>query len=265
MGCKHELNGQLKGLQARITQLEDDINAHYVGISQLTLALAANPFTAASAAASALIYNLNPLGMKLLRSLLQALIPKELQKMMRMLTILSAANIDDLAEGIADSAMAEVVGALNSSIDAITGTALAEMNAIQTELNSLIPNVENGIVAMANQFQANINSGLIPQQELIMQQAYDAWYAASIAPVGEVTEEALRELRIAYLQAKQVLNFMNAGISNAFLDISSMLAGPAGSLRNINEIMAQINSVLGFLVTQNDITSCKSAAVRIGS
>ena len=64
MGCKDELNSQLKGLQARITQAENDINAHYAGISQLTLALAANPFTAASAAASALIYNLNPIGMK---------------------------------------------------------------------------------------------------------------------------------------------------------------------------------------------------------
>ena len=156
-GCKDELNGQLKGLQARITQLEDDVNAHYAGISQLTLALAANPFTAASAATSALFYNLNPLGMKLLRSLLKALIPKELQKMMRLLTILSASSIDDLAEGIADAAMAQAVGAINASIDAITGTALAEINAIQQELNDLIPNIENGIVSMATMYLSLIH------------------------------------------------------------------------------------------------------------
>jgi hypothetical protein len=265
MGCKHELNSQLKGLQARITQAENDINAHYVGISQLALALAANPFTAASAAATAAIYNLNPMGMKILRALLNALIPKELQKMMRMITMLSAASIDDLAEGIADTAAAQVVGSINAAIDNITAEMMMDINSIQTELNYLIPNIETGIVNMANQYSANINANLIPQQELIMNQAYDAWYNATIAPIGEFTQEQINTLRIAYLQAKQVLNFMNAGISSAFLDVSNLLSGPMGTLQDINSMLAQVNSVLTFITTQNDVSSCKSVAMRIGS
>jgi hypothetical protein len=264
MGCKDELNSQLKGLQARITQAENDINAHYVGISQLALSLAANPFTAASAAATAAIYNLNPMGMKILRALLNALIPKELQKMMRMITMLSAASIDDLAEGIADAAAAQVVGSINAAIDSISAELMMDINSIQAELNSLIPNIENGIVNMANQFSANINANLIPQQELIMNQAYDAWYNATIAPIGEFTQEQINNLRISYLQAKQVLNFMNAGISSAFLDISNLLSGPMGTLQDINSMLAQVNSVLAFITTQNDVSSCKSVAMRIG-
>ena len=264
MGCKDELNSQIKGLQARITQAENDINAHYAGISQLALALAANPFTAGSAAATAAIYNFNPIGMKILRSLLNAFIPKELQKMMRMLTMLSAASIDDLAEGIADAAAAQVVGSINAAIDSISAELTADINAIQFELNSLIPNIENGILAMADQYAGNINSHLIPQQELLMNQAYDAWYNAVNAPIGQFTQEQINTLRIAYLQAKQVLNFMNAGISSAFLDVSNLLSGSTGTLRDINSMLAQVNSVLGFITTQNDISSCKSVAVRIG-
>lgn len=264
MGCKDELNSQLKGLQARISQAENDINAHYAGISQLTLALAANPFTAASAAASALIYNLNPIGMKILRALLNALIPKELQRMMRLLTMLSAASIEDLAENMMDSAAAQVVGSVNAAIDGLSFELLSDINNIQVELNSLIPNVEANILSMANGFANNINANLIPQQELVANQAYDMWYNATIAPIGEFTQEQINNLRSEYLKARQVLNFMNAGLSNAFMDISSLLSGPMGTLKDINSMMAQINSVLGFILTQDDITSCKSVSLKIG-
>lgn len=264
MGCKNELNSQIKGLQARITQAEKDINAHYAGISQLVLALQANPFTAASAASSALIYNLNPIGMKILRSLLEALIPKELQRMMQMITLLSAANIDDLSEGIADSLAAQVVAQVNASIDALSGELLNDINSIQQELSELVPNIERNIDSIAGQLNSQINLNLIPNQESVVNQAYSAWYNATTAPIGEFTAEQITELRIAYLQAKQVLNYLNAGVSNAFMDIGSLISGPAGTVRDVNAMLAQINSVLGFLLTQNDITNCTSVSMRVG-
>jgi hypothetical protein len=264
MPCQNELNSQLKGLQARITQAEKDINAHYAGISQLVLSLSSNPFTSASVAASAVIYNLNPIGMKILRQLLEALIPKELQKLMQMITMLSAANIDDLAEGIADSMMAQVVASLNAAIDALGGTLLSEINAVSDELSMLVPNIENSIASVAGGLNAQINSNLIPHQESIMNQAYTAWYNASIAPIGEFTQDQIAALRIEYLKAKQLLNYMNAGISNAFMDIGSLISGPAGAIRDVNAMLAQVNSVLGFILQQNDISTCKSVAMRIG-
>ena len=51
----------------------------------------------------------------------------------------------------------------------------------------------------------NINANLIPQQQLIANQAYNAWYNATIAPVGQFTMDEIVNLRIAYLQAQQVL------------------------------------------------------------
>jgi len=261
MPCHNELNSQLKGLQARLEQAENDINAHYAGISQLALSLAANPFTAGSAAATAAIYNLNPIGMKILRALLSALIPKELQNTMRMLTMLSASSIDDLAEGIVDSAAAQVVGAVNYGIDSITETALSEMISVQNELNSLVPNAVNGTVqalamsSLNNDKSHNIN---------LAQQAYDAWYSASIAPVGEFTQSQINSLRVAYLKAQQVVNTINAGAAGVVAQAGGLLSGASPTIQEINTALQQFNNIAAFILTQNDISSCKSKAMKIG-
>ena len=241
MPCHSELNTQLKGLQARITQAEDDLNAHYAGISQLALSLAANPFTAGSAAATAAIYNLNPIGMKILRGLLSALIPKELQNTMRMLTMLSAASIDDLAEGIVDSAAAQVVGAVNSGIDAITATAIGEMAAVQNELNSLVPNAVNGIVNALTYSTSNNNNRAYNVN--VAQQAYNAWYQASIAPIGTFTQEAINALRVEYLNAQQIVNSIDAGIAGVVAQAGGLLSGAAPTIQEINNALQQFNSV----------------------
>ena len=262
MPCNSELNTQIKGLQARLQQAEDDINAHYTGISQLVLALAANPFTAGSAAVSAAIYNLNPIGMKILRALLSALIPKELQNAMRMLTMLSAASIDDLAEGIVDAAAAQVIGAVNYGIDAVTATALGEMAAVQNELNSLVPNAVNGIAnalaysTLNNDRAYNVN---------LAQQAYNAWYAASIAPIGEYTQDAIDALRVEYLNAQQIVNSIDAGVAGVVAQAGGLLTGAAPTIQEINQALQQFNSIAAFILAQNDVTSCKSVAMTIGS
>ena len=262
MPCHNELNNQIHGLQARLDRAEQDIVCHYAGISQLVLSLAANPFTAGSAAASAAIYNLQPMGMKILRALLTALIPKELQNTMRMLTMLEAASLDDLAEGIVDAAAAQVVGAVNQGIDMVTQTALRDMSLVQNELNGLVPNIANGVINALNQ------SALINDRSYnvnLAQTAYNAWYNASIAPIGTVTQMALDGLRVAYLQAQQIVNTIDAGAMGIIAQTNGLLSGAAPTIQEINAILQQFNSVAAFILAQNDITNCKCVAMKIGN
>jgi len=261
MSCRNELNNQLQGLQARIEQAENDINAHYVGISQLATSLAANPFTSASAVATAAIYNLQPVGMHILRSLLNAVIPKELQQTMRMLTMMSSVQIGDLAEGIVDTAAAQVVGAVNQGIDMITQTALNEISTIQSELDNLVPSLANGLANSFDQMALNNDKRL---KQSIAQDAYNAWYNASIAPVGEFTADAIKTLRVAYLQAQQEVYMIDAGVFGTISKASHLLSGISPTIQDINNVLQQVNGIGAFVLAQNDISTCKSAKLKIG-
>jgi len=260
--CANELNNQIHGLQSRLDRAEQDITAHYAGISQLVISLAANPFTAGSAAASLAIYNLEPMGMNILRALLNALIPKELQNTMRMMTMLQSASLDDIAEGIADAAAAQVVGAVNQGIDAVTHAALGEMAAVQNELDTLVPNIANGITNALNQ-SALINNRTTKVD--LAQIAYNEWYTASIAPIGMFTQEALNALRVTYLQAQQIVNTIDAGVVGVLAQTQGLLSGAAPTIHEINAILQPLNSIAAFILAQNDITNCKCVAMKIGN
>lgn len=262
MSCQDELNSQIKGLQSRLSQAESDINSHYAGISQLVLALAANPFTAASAAASAVIYNLNPIGMKLLRALLQSLIPKELQNMMRMLTMLSASSIDQLAEGIVDSAAAQVVAAVNNGIDAVSAAAIGDLTSMQNELTNLVPNIGTNLENIANTLAVNNDRAT---SVTLAQQAYNAWYSATIAPIGAYTTQQILDLRVVYLKAQQVVNLIDAGAASALTSATGLLGAVSPAVHAVNDALREVNGILAFINTQNDITSCKSISLRIGT
>ena len=262
MACKNELNSQIKGLQSRLDRAEKDINAHFVGISQLVLSLAANPFTAGSAAASVAIYNLQPMGMKILRALLDALIPKEIQNTIRMITLLEAATFDDLVEGVVDAAEAQVVSAVNQGIDMVTNTALGAMTAINNELNSLVPNLTDGLLNSLGQLSvSNSRSEKVDLAQL----AYNAWYDASIAPINQVTQTALNGLRVAYLQAQQIVNTIDAGAVGVIAQANGMLSGIAPTIDEVNAALHQFNSLAAFILTQSDIANCKCVAVKIGN
>lgn len=261
MPCKSELNSQLKGLQARISQAENDINSHYAGISQLVLSLSANPFTSASAAASAVIYNLNPIGMKILRALLNALIPKELQNAMRMLTLLSAASIDDLAEGIVDSVSAQAVGMVNQGIDSLTHSALMELTSINNELDSIIPGTIDALTGTLNQFSVSNDR---TTSVSIMNQALTAYNDALAAPLGTFTQEQINQLHVAFLEAKKVVYSIDAGVAGVLAGAAGLLSGVGPTVQEINSALKEFNSIAAFILAQNDISSCKSVEMRIG-
>jgi hypothetical protein len=260
--CDFELNNQIKGLQSRLTQAETDINATYAGISQLVLALAANPLTAASVAPSAVLYNLQPFGMQLVRQLLQSLIPTELQNTMKMLTMISAASIDAAAADIVDTAAAMAVGAVNNGIDAVNAAAMDTIFA-----------TTSAIASLDTTFAANIHALTTPVTQLnyrsvaqtSFDNAYTAWYNATQALVGTYTQPQLDALNLARLKAQRALAMIDAGIGAAFLGADGSLSGVYGTVDQINSALHEVNGVLGFLTTQNDITSCKSLSVQIGA
>jgi hypothetical protein len=254
MPCPNgELNSQIKGLQSRITQLEDDINAHYSGISQLVLSLSANPFTSASVAASAVIYNLQPMGMKLLRSLLQALIPKELQRTMRLLTMLSAANIEDLAEGMLENIAAQTVGAVNGIIDQTVLSALNDLASIEAELATFGTDVIN---ASVNSLSDSLTQKLdLTVQENIMQSAFNDWQNAVDNALGSTV---IAEKRKIYLEAWKTVATLKSGAIGLAVSSLGSIGGVTGSINNINKELKKINDLLGFVVIQDDITTCKS-------
>lgn len=265
MPCYDELNKQIKSLQSRITQAEDDINAHYVGLSQLVTDLLADPFTSGPAAASAVIYNFSPVGMKLLRELLNAFIPSELQKTMRLLTMLSAASIDDIAEGIVTGAAASALGMVNNGIDAVTQEALNELNSIQNELYNLDPNniLQAGANSIINNLKVSGDSRMLHQKTL-MQEALSAWQHAVAAPIGEFTQDAITDLRRSYLEQAKLYYQMQAGIAGAFATVNGVIGQSLQPTHEINAALKELNGILGFLVIQDDMTNCKSTGLRLG-
>jgi hypothetical protein len=128
--CQNEANSQLKAMQARLDRIDDDLIAHYAGISQLVAGLAANPLTAGSVAPSLKNYNFNAAGQKVLKKLI-GLIPgvdtfKNLQR------IESAALIDGMAGTVAAQATSiantmanEVTEAVTSRTDALVAQGAA--------------------------------------------------------------------------------------------------------------------------------------------
>jgi hypothetical protein len=262
MSCKCELNRQLKGLQARIKNAENDINAHYAGVSQLVLALAANPFTAASVAPSAIIYNLQPLGMKLLRQLLESLIPAELLKMMEMLTMINAASIEAAAGDIVDAAAAQAVGMVNAGIDSLSAAAM-----------DTIFSTTAAIAALDTNFNLSINSLTTPISSLnyrstyqtAFDSAFSAWSEAVNTNINNLTGPQISALNLAKLQAQRALAMVDAGIGSAFLDAKGALSGVYGTVAEVNSALHDVNGLLGFLTTQTDIKTCKTLSLQLGA
>lgn len=140
----NELSTQLQALHARLDRVDEDLVSHYAGISQLTIALAANPYTAASAATSLVSYNLSSAGQTAVKKLMK-LIPgvdafKKLQHLETAALLPNiagslagmAAGIGDALESAITTAAVDAAGAATALADAISGGAAAETIATLT-------------------------------------------------------------------------------------------------------------------------------------
>ena len=123
--CSTELNKQLQGLQARLSQAENNLTATYIGISQLVTALAATPASAAAAVMSP-IYNLSATGFDLQQKLISLLSPVEIKKLMMNM----ASGLIDTMGAELDSVMAGMVAAAEESVVSATANVLAAEEAL---------------------------------------------------------------------------------------------------------------------------------------
>jgi predicted phage tail protein len=233
--CHQELNTQIKGLQARLSQVEDNITNHFVGVSTAIMGLLANPLTAGSVASVAGIYNLVPAGMAALQQLVKqigALDPKKimmegavgmLDSMETELAAL-ASMIEDAAADILTAAEA----AAEAAVDAVTA-------AVEGAANMLV----DLPVAVATE-ALNLTDALVGGVLSEIESATNALHSA-MSEIGGIPEH------IATALSAVSTTKLTADTAKVALDKASVLG---------------VNAK-GFFGAQQDISKCKSSSVVI--
>lgn len=151
--CSSGLSSQIKALHARLDRVDDDLIAHYAGISNLVRSLAANPFTAGSMAANLPFYNFS--GQTALKKLL-ALMPgvsafRRLQHLESAALVSGlGARLEQSVSGMAQAAIQEAVHRAETLADAELALANATASgALETELQPLREAVTHATSAAA--------------------------------------------------------------------------------------------------------------------
>jgi hypothetical protein len=168
----NNLNTQLQALHARLDRVDDDLVAHYAGISRLVIALAANPYTAGSAAPSLVSYNMSSAGQTLVKKMLN-LIPgydtfKKLQHIgtADLLGGISsklaglASNIESTLTSAITNAVTDAATAASDLAAAVAGGAAAEtiasLTSAKNAADSLLSSLNNSTSALGG-FMSTIN------------------------------------------------------------------------------------------------------------
>lgn len=160
--CEHELNKQIRGIQARLTQAENNITNHFTGISMLVKGMLANPFTASPAAIVQNIYNLMPSGMDVLQKLLDQVPVLDMKTLM----MNAAAALEDMME-------AELNALISMAEEAIDGAIAAAGDMV----NSAIATAEAAAIALEDAIAAGIQ-GPIDAANAALEAANDAVLSA---------------------------------------------------------------------------------------
>lgn len=152
------LNAQLKTLHARLDRIDDDLIAHYAGISQLVLALSANPFTAASAALSLPTYNFSSIGQKMIKKLMHMIPGYDTFKQLQHLDTTAlfdgiASKLESQVGGITAGIQAQFQAAVADQIEAIRSqaTTYANYTAAGDAATSAAAALQNAIDTGASQ------------------------------------------------------------------------------------------------------------------
>lgn len=138
--CRHEINAQIKGIQARLSQAENNITSHYVGVSLLVKALADTP-AAAAAAAMESIYNLIPSGFDVLQKLIDQIGPLDTKALMMQ----AAAALEDAMAAELEALAGMVESAIQGAIDAAMATVEAAIASVEAAAIALEDAVAAGI------------------------------------------------------------------------------------------------------------------------
>ena len=164
--CNSELNRQVQGLMARVSQCENNITAHYKGISMLVAALAETP-AAAAAAVMAPFYSGFEAGFALVQKLIEQLDPAVFKQLMLEMALGlvdgMAAEMLGMINGVLDSLNA-VIGSINGAIEALNGqiTAINEQLAgtLTTEARALLEAEKTTLLGQLAQQNAALQKAL---------------------------------------------------------------------------------------------------------
>ena len=166
--CDSGTNSQLKALQARLDRVDDDLAAHYAGLSQIVIGLAANPLTAAAVGPVAAIYNMNASGQTLLKQLLGML--PGVKNFRNLQHIDAAGRIEGMAGNLAQQSV-EIVATMAEQTALQAGqraTAIAALEAAKAQGlvgSALIPFEEevsrlNGLISQSNAMVSRLGAFL---------------------------------------------------------------------------------------------------------
>jgi hypothetical protein len=135
------MNRQIQGLQARLSQAENNITSHFYATSMLVQSLSANPLTSGSAAVVAGIYNLIPNGFDLMQKLIAHVSPIDFKALMMI-------NAGDLIAGMSaelDGLVSVVVSNVESQIEMVAAQVVAAGDALATATLDMTTAVAGGI------------------------------------------------------------------------------------------------------------------------
>jgi predicted PurR-regulated permease PerM len=156
---EHDLNQQLKELQARVITCENGIVAHQQALTKVTSAMLSNKYTRSVGAVASSFYNGGVTGLKSLYNLVGGGLP-DLNSIVTQL----ASSIVDKVTATAEEMVQQFENMVTSQVSSLTGvvsgltsqvnSAMSSINSITEQINSLpsgdpqIPELKNQITAL---------------------------------------------------------------------------------------------------------------------
>lgn len=230
--CQQELNNQIQGLQARISQAENDIMSHYQGISTLVTAMLANPFTASVGSVGSAFYQMGSSSMA------------ALQALYKQLPVLDVKQVTmQLASGLIGSMSAEL-SALSGMVDSALNSAMTTLTTTMDSAANAITNLPSEVATQGQALALSIASGTLNQVNSAMGSLESAMHAM-VPPQNLPTD----------------INSLKAGM--AALPSSIPLGQTVNDAINFTTNMKA--TAASFLPSQADIDSCKSISSHITS
>lgn len=135
--CNLELNKQIQGLSARLSQAEDNLTNHFYGISLAIQGLAANPLTAGSVASVTGIYNLLPTGFETLQNLISNVSPTDFKKYMMGMASGLLGNMEAQLTSMVSTAFSDISGMIDN-VNGLIGTKEGQLTSAQAALDAAI-------------------------------------------------------------------------------------------------------------------------------
>ncbi len=233
--CDHELNKQLKGILARLSQAEDNITSQFAATSLLVQNLLADPITAGGASAVAGIYNMVPAGFAAVQALIKQVGALDYKKLMM--------------EGAATA-----MDSMEAELDALAAMVETAMTDAIASAESALTSLEN---AAANAATSTIDALAALPSEVVNQVA-----GLTTAITGGVTSEinsAVTLLHDAMVGIGGIPSQIQSSLT-ALFSAKTAVSSAQDALTSLKGVAANATSML---TSQSDAAKCKSVGMVI--